>query len=45
MDIELLVIGYEILIGKTLDSNSNWMAKRIARYGHQLKRISTVGDA
>ncbi|MBA7713362.1 putative competence-damage inducible protein [subsurface metagenome] len=44
MDIELLVIGYEILIGKTLDSNSNWMAKRIARYGHQLKRISTVGD-
>jgi len=44
MDVELLVIGNEILIGKTLDSNSNWMAKRIARYGHQLKRISTVGD-
>ena len=45
MDVELLIIGNEILIGKTLDSNSNWMAKRIARYGHRLKRITTVGDA
>jgi len=31
MDVELLIIGNEILIGKTLDSNSNWMAKRILR--------------
>ncbi|MCK4287191.1 MAG: competence damage-inducible protein A [Candidatus Lokiarchaeota archaeon] len=44
MDIEFLIIGNEILIGKTLDSNSNWMAKRIARYGHRLRRITTVGD-
>ncbi|MHA2087743.1 MAG: competence/damage-inducible protein A, partial [Promethearchaeota archaeon] len=44
MDVELLIIGNEILIGKTLDSNSNWMAKRIARYGHRLGRITTVGD-
>ena len=44
MDIELLIIGNEVLIGKTLDSNSNWMAKRIARYGHRLKRITTIGD-
>ena len=44
MDIELLITGNEILIGKTLDSNSNWMAKRITRYGHHLKRITTIGD-
>ncbi|MHA1986265.1 MAG: molybdopterin-binding protein [Promethearchaeota archaeon] len=44
MDVEFLIIGNEILIGKTLDSNSNWMAKRISRYGHHLKRITTVGD-
>ncbi|MBY8991786.1 MAG: competence damage-inducible protein A [Candidatus Lokiarchaeota archaeon] len=44
MNIELLIIGNEILIGKTLDSNSNWMAKRIARYGHHLKRITTIND-
>ena len=44
MNVELLIIGNEILIGKTLDSNSNWMAKRIARYGHHLKRITTIDD-
>ena len=42
MDIELLIVGNEILIGKTLDSNSNWMAKRISRYGHHLKRITLI---
>lgn len=44
MNVEFLIIGNELLIGKTLDSNSNWMAKRISRYGHQLKRITTIGD-
>ncbi|MFX1448981.1 MAG: molybdopterin-binding protein [Promethearchaeota archaeon] len=44
MDIEILVIGNEILIGKTLDTNSNWMAKRIVQYGHQLKRITAIED-
>jgi len=44
MNIEVLVIGNEILIGKTLDTNSNWIAKRIVKYGHQLKRITTVED-
>ena len=44
MDVEFLIIGNEILIGKTLDSNSNWMAKRITRYGHRLRRITTVED-
>ncbi len=44
MEVEFLIIGNEILIGKTVDSNSNWMAKRIARYGHRLRRITTVGD-
>lgn len=42
--VEILVIGNEILIGKTLDSNSNWMAKRIAKYGHKTRRITTIGD-
>ncbi|MFX0074217.1 MAG: molybdopterin-binding protein [Candidatus Hermodarchaeota archaeon] len=44
MDVEILVIGNEILIGKTLDTNSNWIAKRIVKYGHQLKRITTIED-
>ena len=44
MIVELLIIGNEILIGKTQDTNSNWIAKRITKYGHKLKRIITVGD-
>ncbi|MFX0104851.1 MAG: molybdopterin-binding protein [Candidatus Hodarchaeota archaeon] len=44
MEIELLMIGNEILIGKTQDTNSNWVAKRITRFGHRVKRITTIGD-
>jgi nicotinamide-nucleotide amidase len=44
MEVEFLIIGNEILIGKTLDSNSNWMAKRVTKYGHRIKRITTIGD-
>ncbi|MHA1294660.1 MAG: competence/damage-inducible protein A [Promethearchaeota archaeon] len=44
MIIELLIIGKEILIGKTKDTNSNWLAKRITKYGHKLTRITTIDD-
>jgi len=44
MLIEILVIGNEILLGKTQDTNSNWMAKRITKYGHKIRRITTIGD-
>jgi len=44
LKVELLIIGNEILIGKTQDTNSNWMAKRITKYGHHVKRITTIGD-
>jgi len=44
MNIEMLIIGNEILIGKTQDTNSNWMAKRITKYGHRVKRIITIED-
>jgi len=44
MEVEILVIGNEILIGKTLDTNSNWMAKRVVKYGHKLKRITIIED-
>jgi len=44
MILEILVIGNEILIGKTQDTNSNYMAKRITKYGHKLCRITAVGD-
>ncbi|MFW9899222.1 MAG: molybdopterin-binding protein [Candidatus Thorarchaeota archaeon] len=44
MNVELLIIGNEILIGKTQDTNSNWMAKRITKFGHKLLRITIIGD-
>lgn len=44
MKIELLIIGNEILIGKTKDTNSNWMTKRITKYGHRVRRITTISD-
>jgi molybdenum cofactor synthesis domain-containing protein len=44
MNFELLMVGNEILIGKTQDTNSNWMAKRITKFGHKVKRITTIGD-
>ncbi len=44
MKVEILVIGNEILIGKFQDTNSYWMAKRIAKYGHHLSRITSIGD-
>ncbi|GAI61111.1 unnamed protein product, partial [marine sediment metagenome] len=45
MEVEILVIGNEILIGKTQDTNSYWMAKRITKYGHRLKRITDIEDS
>ena len=44
MNIEILVIGFEILRGSTQDTNSNWLAKRITKQGHQITRITTIGD-
>ena len=44
MRAEILVIGNEILIGKFQDTNSNFMAKRIAKYGHKLVRITAIED-
>ncbi len=38
------MIGNEILIGKTQDTNSNWLAKRVTKYGHKLRMITIVGD-
>lgn len=41
---EIICVGNELLIGKTLNTNENWLAKRATSLGISLKRISTVGD-
>lgn len=42
--VEIIVIGREILTGRTLDTNSNWLAKRITALGGDVKRITVADD-
>ncbi len=42
--IELLCIGNELLIGKTLNTNAQWMSERITKLGGNVKRITIIED-
>lgn len=41
---EIISVGNELLIGKTLNTNAHWMAKRATSLGIIVKRITVVGD-
>ena len=41
----LLIIGNEILSGKTIDTNSNFISKELAKRGVDTKEISIIPDA
>jgi nicotinamide-nucleotide amidase len=43
-NIEIISIGNELLIGKTLNTNASWMAKRLTTLGLNVRRITTVSD-
>ncbi len=42
--VELVVIGDELLAGRVVDTNSNFVCGQLAGLGLEPKRISTVGD-
>ena len=42
--VEIISIGNELLIGKTINTNAQWLAKRITTLGLKVRRITTVGD-
>ena len=42
--VELVATGDELIYGRILDTNSNWLAKRIAEMGAELRRVTMVGD-
>ncbi|MDH5636465.1 MAG: nicotinamide mononucleotide deamidase-related protein [Candidatus Bathyarchaeota archaeon] len=42
--IEIICVGNELLIGKTLNTNAQWLAKRITTLGLSTRRIAIVGD-
>ncbi|MDV3277213.1 MAG: hypothetical protein LYZ69_01945 [Nitrososphaerales archaeon] len=42
--IELLAVGRELLIGRTVNTNAHWMGRRLALMGSMIKEITTVDD-
>lgn len=42
--VEMLAVGKELLIGRTLNTNAHWAGGRLARIGTMLKEIMTVDD-
>ncbi|MEM2690977.1 MAG: nicotinamide mononucleotide deamidase-related protein [Candidatus Bathyarchaeia archaeon] len=42
--VEIICVGNELLIGKTLNTNAHWLAKRITSLGLSVRRITVVGD-
>jgi nicotinamide-nucleotide amidase len=45
MDVELVSIGDELLLGHTLDTNAAFFAREAAAHGVRVVRRATVGDA
>ncbi|MEM3550796.1 MAG: nicotinamide mononucleotide deamidase-related protein [Candidatus Bathyarchaeia archaeon] len=43
-DMEIICVGNELLIGKTLNTNAQWLAKGATALGVNVKRITTIGD-
>lgn len=44
MQVEIITIGDEILIGQIVDTNSAWMAEELNKAGFELLRITSVHD-
>src|SRR5439155_24540229 len=42
--IELFAIGTELVLGRIQDTNSFWMAQRIAELGGVVRRMTTLSD-
>jgi molybdenum cofactor synthesis domain-containing protein len=43
-NVEIISVGNELLIGKTLNTNARWLAKRLTILGLNVRRITTIGD-
>jgi molybdenum cofactor synthesis domain-containing protein len=42
--VEMLAVGRELLIGRTLNTNAHWVGGRLARRGTMLKEVTTIDD-
>jgi nicotinamide-nucleotide amidase len=44
INVEIITIGDELLIGQVIDTNSAWMAQALNKIGFEVKNMVTVGD-
>jgi molybdenum cofactor synthesis domain-containing protein len=44
VNVEIIATGDELIYGRIVDTNSNWIAKRVAEIGAKLRRVTIVGD-
>jgi len=44
VNVEIIATGDELIFGRILDTNSNWIAKRVAEMGARLRRVTMIGD-
>jgi nicotinamide-nucleotide amidase len=44
MKAEIIAIGSELLLGQIVDTNSAFIAKRLAEIGIEMVQTKTVGD-
>jgi molybdenum cofactor synthesis domain-containing protein len=45
VSVELLAVGRELLIGKTVNSNAHWIGRKLARMGGMINRMITLTDS
>lgn len=44
MNAEIVAIGTELLLGQSVDTNSSWIARNLARLGFNVFHVQAVGD-
>jgi molybdenum cofactor synthesis domain-containing protein len=44
LEMEIICVGNELLIGKTLNTNAQWLSKQATALGLNVKRITVVSD-
>jgi molybdenum cofactor synthesis domain-containing protein len=44
LSMEIICVGNELLIGKTLNTNAQWLSKRATAVGIAVKRVTVVAD-
>ena len=44
MNVEIITIGDEILIGQIIDTNSAWIGQELNKHGFEVNRITSISD-